>query len=59
MKIVSFFRFFKLDNINIASYSRFIGLLLKSYAMMTTLGHVKVRDLTRALGQAEHRRLGR
>jgi crotonobetainyl-CoA:carnitine CoA-transferase CaiB-like acyl-CoA transferase len=38
-----------LDDINIAPYSRSIGLLIKSYTITTALGHIKVLDLTRVL----------
>jgi hypothetical protein len=42
-------RAFVLDDINIAPYSRSIGLLIKSYTITTALGHIKVLDLTRVL----------
>src|SRR5260370_9493656 len=46
---ISFFRVFVLDDINIAPYSRSIGLLIKSYTITTALGHIKELDLTRVL----------
>src|SRR5882672_9076601 len=47
--LISFFSVFVLDDINIAPYSRSIGLLIKSYTITTALGHIKVLDLTRVL----------